>query len=87
MSNAAALLAFARETLEIELTEAQRLLARLDDNFVCACELLLNCRGKAVISGIGKSGHIGKKLPPRWPVPALRRSSCTRQKHCMAISA
>lgn len=41
MSNAAALLAFARETLEIELTEAQRLLARLDDNFVCACELLL----------------------------------------------
>lgn len=62
MSNAAALLAFARETLEIELTEAQRLLARLDDNFVCACELLLNCRGKAVISGIGKSGHIGKKI-------------------------
>jgi len=62
MSNATALLAFARETLEIELTEAQRLLARLDDNFVCACELLLNCRGKAVISGIGKSGHIGKKI-------------------------
>lgn len=62
MSNANALLAFARETLEIELTEAQRLLARLDDNFVCACELLLNCRGKAVISGIGKSGHIGKKI-------------------------
>ncbi len=62
MSNANALLAFARETLEIELTEAQSLLARLDDNFVCACELLLNCRGKAVISGIGKSGHIGKKI-------------------------
>lgn len=62
MSNATALLNFARETLEIELTEAQRLLTRLDDNFVQACELLLNCRGKAVISGIGKSGHIGKKI-------------------------
>lgn len=62
MDNASTLLTFARETLEIELTEAQRLLARLDDNFVRACELLLNCRGKAVISGIGKSGHIGKKI-------------------------
>ncbi|WON75836.1 arabinose-5-phosphate isomerase GutQ [Serratia sp. UGAL515B_01] len=62
MSNSTALLSFARETLEIELAEAQRLLARLDDNFVHACELLLACRGKAVISGIGKSGHIGKKI-------------------------
>lgn len=62
MSNATALLNFARETLEIELAEATRLLARLDDNMVCACELLLNCRGKAVVSGIGKSGHIGKKI-------------------------
>ena len=56
------LLAFARETLEIELTEAQRLLARLDGQFVRACELLLDCTGKAVVSGIGKSGHIGKKI-------------------------
>lgn len=62
MDNASTLLTFARETLEIELAEAQRLLARLDDNFVRACELLLNCHGKAVISGIGKSGHIGKKI-------------------------
>ncbi|PLR36807.1 arabinose-5-phosphate isomerase GutQ [Chimaeribacter californicus] len=56
------LLAFARETLEIELAEAQRLLARLDGQFVRACELLLACNGKAVVSGIGKSGHIGKKI-------------------------
>ncbi|WP_411704016.1 arabinose-5-phosphate isomerase GutQ [Edaphovirga cremea] len=56
------LLEYARETLEIELTEARRLLDRLDDNFLRACELLLNCQGKAVISGIGKSGHIGKKI-------------------------
>lgn len=56
------LLTYARETLEIELTEAQRLLSRLDNNFVHACELLLACTGKAVVSGIGKSGHIGKKI-------------------------
>ncbi len=62
MSSASALINFARETLDIELTEARRLLTRLDDSFVQACELLLNCHGKAVISGIGKSGHIGKKI-------------------------
>ena len=56
------LLTYARETLEIELTEAQRLLSRLDNNFIHACELLLACTGKAVVSGIGKSGHIGKKI-------------------------
>ena len=56
------LLGFARETLEIEIEEAQRLLTRLDDNFVEACQLLLNCTGKAVVSGMGKSGHIGKKI-------------------------
>jgi len=38
------------------------LLTRLDDNFLCACRLLLNCTGKTVISGMGKSGHIGKKI-------------------------
>ena len=56
------LITYARETLEIELTEAHKLLSRLDDNFVRACELLLACTGKAVVSGIGKSGHIGKKI-------------------------
>lgn len=85
MSNATALLNFARETLEIELTEAQRLLTRLDDNFVQACELLLNCRGKAVISGIGKSGHIGKKIAASLVAPAPRRFSSIRRKPCMAI--
>ncbi|KEY60180.1 arabinose-5-phosphate isomerase GutQ [Serratia sp. DD3] len=62
MNNSNALINFARETLEIELKEAQRLLTRLDDNFVRACELVLNCQGKVVVSGIGKSGHIGKKI-------------------------
>lgn len=56
------LLNYARETLEIEIQEAKRLLTRLDDNFLCACSLLLNCTGKAVVSGMGKSGHIGKKI-------------------------
>jgi arabinose-5-phosphate isomerase len=35
---------------------------RIDDQFVGACELLLNTQGRIVVVGIGKSGHIGRKL-------------------------
>lgn len=56
------LLAYGREVIELELTEAKKLPARLDHNFVRACELILTTKGKVIISGIGKSGHIGKKI-------------------------
>lgn len=55
-------LRYGREALEIELREAQQLPGRLGDEFIKACELLLATKGKAVVSGIGKSGHIGKKI-------------------------
>ncbi len=45
--------------------EAQALLAlknKLDQRFVDACKLLLDCEGRIVVTGIGKSGHIGNKI-------------------------
>ncbi|TCL03589.1 arabinose 5-phosphate isomerase [Sodalis ligni] len=56
------LLSYALETLDIELAEARRMRDRLDGSIVRACRLLLDCRGKVVVSGMGKSGHIGKKI-------------------------
>lgn len=56
------LLKYARETLKIEIEEAQSMLKRLDVSIVAASHILLNCHGKIVVSGIGKSGHIGKKI-------------------------
>lgn len=56
------LLKYVKETLKIEIEEAQRMLTRLDKSVVVACHILLNCVGKVVVSGIGKSGHIGKKI-------------------------
>lgn len=56
------LLQAARETIATELSGAMNLAARLDDHFVQACEMMRACRGKAIVSGIGKSGHIGKKI-------------------------
>ncbi|MBN9231348.1 MAG: KpsF/GutQ family sugar-phosphate isomerase [Legionella sp.] len=46
-------------------TEAQavfELTQRIDENFAKACELLLACRGRIVVTGMGKSGHIAGKI-------------------------
>ena len=43
--------------------EALNLLAKsLDENFAKAVELILNCEGRVILSGMGKSGHIGRKI-------------------------
>ncbi|MDF7671003.1 arabinose-5-phosphate isomerase GutQ [Orbaceae bacterium ESL0721] len=56
------LLKYGRELLELELYEAKKLPDRLGNDFVTACQLILNTTGKVVVSGIGKSGHIGRKI-------------------------
>ncbi|AHN26690.1 arabinose-5-phosphate isomerase GutQ [Gilliamella apicola] len=56
------LLQYGRELLKLELQEAKKLPDRLGKDFVEACQLILSNKGKVVVSGIGKSGHIGKKI-------------------------
>ncbi len=55
-------LTLAREVLLIEAREVEALAQRLDDSFTRAVELILQCRGRVVVSGMGKSGHIGNKI-------------------------
>lgn len=55
-------LALAREVLAIEAREIESLAKRLDANFVNAVNLILQCQGRVVVSGMGKSGHIGRKI-------------------------
>jgi len=57
-----AALATAREVLEIEAKAVSGLIGRLDRQFTQAVELILGCRGRVVVSGIGKSGHIARKI-------------------------
>ncbi len=51
-----------RETLQIEAEAVQALIDRVDQRFVQAAQLLMACRGRVVVTGMGKSGHIGRKL-------------------------
>ncbi|HNR22010.1 MAG TPA: KpsF/GutQ family sugar-phosphate isomerase [Steroidobacteraceae bacterium] len=58
----AGLLAAGRRALRIEATAVESLLERLDARFAAACRLCLACAGRIVVTGMGKSGHIGGKI-------------------------
>lgn len=56
---------FCKLGLAVIETEAQavfELTQRIDEHFETACKLLLACKGRIVVTGMGKSGHIGKKI-------------------------
>ncbi|MBA4261302.1 MAG: KpsF/GutQ family sugar-phosphate isomerase [Comamonadaceae bacterium] len=55
-------LALARDTLDIEARAVLAMAARLDDRFAQAVALVLACRGRVVVMGMGKSGHVGRKI-------------------------
>lgn len=56
------LLTMGRAVLEIEAQALLDLHSRLDEQFVAASRILLACTGRIVVSGMGKSGHIGSKI-------------------------
>jgi arabinose-5-phosphate isomerase len=58
----ASLIAAGRRALEIEGRAIAALQPRLDAGFVRACELCLASRGRVIVTGMGKSGHIGGKI-------------------------
>ena len=55
-------LASARRTLQTETRALQDLSARLDGSFADAVRLMLECPGRVVVSGLGKTGHIARKI-------------------------
>ena len=56
------ILQLARETLDIEAAALLQLKAKLDARFVQAVNLMLGVQGRVVVTGMGKSGHIGRKI-------------------------
>jgi arabinose-5-phosphate isomerase len=57
-----ALVDLGRQALSIEIDGLRAQLPRLGTDFARACRICLNCRGRVVVTGMGKSGHIGGKL-------------------------
>ena len=55
-------LALARDVLNIEAAAVQALSSRLDESFISAMNVVLHCEGRVIVSGMGKSGHIARKI-------------------------
>lgn len=51
-----------RAVIEEEVAAVQALSTRLDEQFSGACDAILNCNGRIIVMGMGKSGHIGNKI-------------------------
>lgn len=54
--------ASALRSIRLEKEAVARLEQQIDANFIKACELILQCKGRVVVSGVGKSGHIARKI-------------------------
>lgn len=52
----------ARAVIETEAQAVEKLLERIGDTFTNAVDAMLHCRGRVVVLGMGKSGHIGNKI-------------------------
>lgn len=57
-----ALKKLARAVISTEAAAVSSLSARIDESFVAACRLIIECRGRIVVLGMGKSGHIAGKI-------------------------
>jgi arabinose-5-phosphate isomerase len=51
-----------REVIQLEAEALQTLATRVDGQFAEACRLVLSCQGRVIVTGMGKSGHIGGKI-------------------------
>ena len=60
--DSARLLALAQDALRTEAQAVLDMAQRLDDHFVRAVDAVLQCHGRVVVSGMGKSGHVGRKI-------------------------
>jgi arabinose-5-phosphate isomerase len=62
MSQSSDLIQSAQRTIRLEVEAVQGLLPHIDADFVRACEMILASKGRVVVVGMGKSGHIGNKI-------------------------
>jgi arabinose-5-phosphate isomerase len=62
MNQAHDLIQSAQRTIRLEIEAVEGLLVHINADFVSACEMILASKGRVVVVGMGKSGHIGKKI-------------------------
>ncbi len=56
------MLEYAKEVLRLEAEAIMELIPRIDENFAAAVEMILSCHGRVIVTGMGKSGLVGRKI-------------------------
>ena len=85
MVNDARLIKEAKRVLRIESEAVKALASSINGDFVKAVNLLYSCKGRVIVTGMGKAGIIGRKAASlHLPLRELRRYSCIRLKACTA---
>jgi len=70
------MLARGRRVLQLEAEGIAALVPRLGEEFARACQTLLQCRGRVIVSGIGKSGHVARKIAATFASTDRLLGSC-----------
>jgi DNA-binding MurR/RpiR family transcriptional regulator len=83
----ARILGLAERVLRLEAESVLALVARLDDRFVDAVGLLQRCRGRVIVTGMGKSGLIGRKIAATLASTGTPAYFLHPPRGCTAISA
>ncbi len=81
------LIEIARRVLRIESEAVAALGATVDDAFPQAIEIIAGAAGRVVVSGMGKSGLVGKKIAATLASTGPRLSLCTRQRQATVTLA
>ena len=76
-----------RRVLRAEITGLERLARALDGAFERALDLCAAARGRLIVTGIGKSGHVARKIAATLASTENRRSSFIRRRPATATSA
>ena len=74
-----------RRVLHIEAKALSTMAENMPKDFVSVVDLILATTGRVIISGIGKSGHIGRKISAHSLAPARLAILCMQPKQAMAI--
>lgn len=69
-----------KHVLDMEADAVKKLSAELGDDFYNAVQMLFKTKGRVIVTGMGKSGHVGKKSRQRWPLSERRLFLSIRPK-------
>ena len=75
----------AKKASDIQINELKKIKKAFNKSFVKAVDLILNCKGKVIFAGVGKSGLIAKKFQLLSQVQGFQVSFVIQHKHFMEI--